>query len=219
MRSLSLIVVLITSGVLFGCSQRFQDTQDTFQEAFFGRSDIEMSEQKVKDLPYASLYARVNQGPQIFMVLAFVDYIPSTQSYRLKWLSADGAMLATENGRIVKTLSLPGSNLSNLHAPNKPTLHAQQWQATFDWQPDYRFSQEAQVTTHLVGNEKVSSLLWEKNTDHIRETYKFETTKDIMTSDYWLDDLGNVVKSAQWLIPEELYVELEILKPYAANQE
>lgn len=212
-------MVLITSGVLFGCSQRFQDTNDTFKEALFGRSDVQMSAQKVRELPYASLYARINQGPQIFMVLAFVDYIPSTQSYRLKWLSSDGAMLATENGRIVKTLSLPGSNLYNLHTPNKPTANAEQWQATFDWQPDYRFNQTAQVTTHIVENEKVSSLLWEKNTKRIRESYKFDTTNDTMTSDYWLDDLGNVVKSSQWLIPEKLHIELEILKPYAAKQE
>lgn len=217
MRPLSLIFLLFMPYFLTGCSQRFQDTNDTLKEAFFGLEDIQISKEQLQELPYASLYARINDGPQIFMVLAFVDINPSGTAPILKWLSADGAMVVTENGRITKTLSLPGSNLAYLNASTVPAVDNPIWQATFDWQPNYRFSQVASVNTQLVNREIIESVLWKEQTSHIREFYYFNDSETTMTSDYWLNKEGKVLKTTQWLIPEELYIELEILKPYAGN--
>ncbi|GAM61132.1 hypothetical protein JCM19232_4074 [Vibrio ishigakensis] len=39
----------------------------------FGEKDIQLSQQELRDSPYASLYARVDDGRQIHMVLAFAE--------------------------------------------------------------------------------------------------------------------------------------------------
>jgi len=64
------------------------------------------------------------------------------------------------------------------------------------------------------GTEKITSLLWQKQTTQVHEVITFDQIGQQMQNDYWVDTQGNVVKSAQWLIPDELFIEIEVLKPY-----
>ena len=97
--------LIISLGLfLAGCSQQFQDVNSTFDEAFFGSSDVELSKEYIQNLPYSSIYAEVNDQGKIFMVLAYVGENPQTGAEQLKWMSSDKAMIVTENGRIVQTL-------------------------------------------------------------------------------------------------------------------
>ena len=59
--------------LLTGCSQKFQDVNDTAKLALFGDDDTQLSAQAINQLPYASMYARIGDGPQAFMVLAFAE--------------------------------------------------------------------------------------------------------------------------------------------------
>ncbi|WP_159656111.1 YjbF family lipoprotein [Vibrio atypicus] len=213
----SALLILILS-FLSGCSQRFQDVNATISEGLFGFDDISLKKEQVAELPYASIYARVNQGPQIFMVLGFVDTNPVTGNQQLKWLSSDSAVITTENGRVVKTTALPSHNLlglsssTNLAAPNNETTS---WQNSYDWQPGYHYGKQAKVESSPVGMGVTTSLLWEKQTSHIREIITFPDSDQQMQNDFWVDNQGSVVKSAQWLVPNELLIEIEVLKPYA----
>ncbi|MFB9213676.1 YjbF family lipoprotein [Vibrio sinaloensis] len=211
-------LVILAVCLIAGCSQRFQDVNSTIYEALFGFDDIILSAEKVEQLPYASMYARINDGPQIFMVLAFVDINPVTGNKQLKWLSSDSAMITTENGRIVKTTHLPDANLAGLSASNaltSPTAESTSWQSEYDWQPDYHYGKKALVDSFPAGFETVQSLLWEKETRLVQEVITFTESQRSMTSKYWIDTQGDVVKSQQWLIPQRLKVNIEILKPYA----
>lgn len=211
------VLILIIS-LLSGCSQRFQDVNATIGEALFGFEDVSLNKEQVAELPYASIYARINQGPQIFMVLAFVDTNPITGNRQLKWLSSDSAMITTENGRIVKTTLLPDANLEGLSSSNhleRPTFETTSWQSEYDWQPGYHYSKQAVVQSGPVGFETIQSTLWKKETRHIREVITFTGDQQTMTSNYWIDAQGQVVKSQQWLVPELLQIDIEILKPYA----
>lgn len=202
---------------LFGCSQNFANTNATINEAFFGFDDVQLSAEEIRKLPYASLYARINNGQQIFMVLALAERNPETGNIQQKWLSADKAMIATENGRIVKTLFLPNANLvnqSSSHQLSSPTISNQNWQTRYDWQPGYHFSQTAEVTSRYLGDESISSVLWNKNTHHIVETVKFSQLGQSVSNHFWVDSKGSVVKSAQWAVPNQLFIEFEILKPF-----
>lgn len=211
-----LIFILLT-----GCSQRFVDTGSTLKEAFFGFEDVNLSQEQIKNLPYASMYARVNGTHQILMVLAVTEQNPQTGNLQLKWVSADNAMITTENGRIVKTLNLPESNLVSLSASNQLTVpsanNSQPWNATYDWQPGYQFGHVANVTSQVTGQQMLTSPAWQKQTTQIRETVRFNDTESQMTSNYWIDQQGQVVKSAQWVIPDQLFIELEIIKPFAVK--
>ena len=210
-----LIVFLLT--IASGCSQYIKDTGSTIKEAFTGLPDTVVSAEKVTSLPYASIYARVNNGPRVFMVLAFIEPNSSTGSMRLKWLSSDGAMIATENGRIVKTLLLPSYNLLNFSGSSPQHvsgLESTSWPASYDWQPGYHFNQQASIQSNVIGQELITSLIWQKATQKIAETVTVSNTNKTYQNIFWIDQQGIAVKSKQWAIPEHLMVELEVLKPY-----
>lgn len=39
-----------------------------------------------------------------------------------------------------------------------------------------------------------------------------------MSNQFWVDEQNTIVKSAQWVVPNKLHIELEILKPLALTQ-
>ncbi|PSW03849.1 YjbF family lipoprotein [Photobacterium lipolyticum] len=137
-KTITLLSSLLLAMGLTGCSQKFNDVNDTVQLALFGENDTQISADDVEQLPYASIYAQIDDGPRAFMVLAFAEapfeitpsLISKEQTSKekaaqkmafqgttaqpvteLKWLSADHGMLVTASGRLVKTHNLPMGNL------------------------------------------------------------------------------------------------------------
>ncbi len=206
--------------LIVGCTQRFQDTSATLREAFLGFDNVELTKKQVEDLPYASIYARINEGHRIFMVLAYAERNPINGALQLKWMSADKALIVTENGRVVKTLFLPENNLASLSSLERlppPSPNNQVWQAQYDWQPNYHFGYQARVASKTVSEQLLTSLLWEKETVLIEESVNIDGFPSPMSNLFWLDKQGDVVKSAQWVVPNKLHIELEVLKPASAQ--
>ncbi|MEZ8435713.1 YjbF family lipoprotein [Vibrio splendidus] len=230
--------LIISLGLfLAGCSQQFQDVNSTFDEAFFGSSDVELSKEYIQTLPYSSVYAEVNDQGKIFMVLAYVGQNPQTGAEQLKWMSSDKAMIVTENGRIVQTLLLPYENLSGLEFQPLNTFSsanssspdfssafdvsanpgAQKWQAVYDWQPNYRFGYTANITRTYAGNETVETPLASFDTKKFQEKINFPMLEQDITNEYWVDSKGKVVKTIQYLGPDMTRLELTVLKHYQSN--
>ncbi|MEZ8840943.1 YjbF family lipoprotein [Vibrio splendidus] len=230
--------LIISLGLfLAGCSQQFQDVNSTFDEAFFGSSDVELSKEHIQTLPYSSIYAEVNDQGKIFMVLAYVGENPHTGAEQLKWMSSDKAMIVTENGRIVQTLLLPYENLSGLvfqplntfSSANSSSADsssafdvsanpgAQKWQAVYDWQPNYRFGYKANITRTYAGNETVETPLASIDTKKFQEKINFPMLEQDITNEYWVDSKGKVVKTIQYLGPDMIRLELTVLKHYQSN--
>ncbi|MEZ9062924.1 MULTISPECIES: YjbF family lipoprotein [unclassified Vibrio] len=230
--------LIISLGLfLAGCSQQFQDVNSTFDEAFFGSSDVELSKEYIQTLPYSSIYAEVNDQGKIFMVLAYVGENPQTGAEQLKWMSSDKAMIVTENGRIVQTLLLPYENLSGLAFQPLNTFSsannssadsssafdvsanpgAQKWQAVYDWQPNYRFGYKANITRTYVGNDTVETPLASIDTKKFQEKIQFPILEQDITNEYWVDSEGKVVKTIQYLGPDMTRLELTVLKHYQSN--
>ncbi|MEZ8734925.1 YjbF family lipoprotein [Vibrio sp. 10N.286.49.E11] len=230
--------LIISLGLfLAGCSQQFQDVNSTFDEAFFGSSDVELSKEYIQTLPYSSIYAEVNDQGKIFMVLAYVGENPQTGAEQLKWMSSDKAMIVTENGRVVQTLLLPYENLSGLAFQPLNTFSsannssadsssafdvsanpgAQKWQAVYDWQPNYRFGYKANITRTYVGNDTVETPLASIDTKKFQEKIQFPILEQDITNEYWVDSEGKVVKTIQYLGPDMTRLELTVLKHYQSN--
>ncbi|PTO75159.1 YjbF family lipoprotein [Vibrio splendidus] len=230
--------LIISLGLfLAGCSQQFQDVNSTFDEAFFGSSDVELSKEYIQTLPYSSIYAEVNDQGKIFMVLAYVGENLQTGAEQLKWMSSDKAMIVTENGRIVQTLLLPYENLSGLAFQSLNTFlsannssassssafdvsanpGAQKWQAVYDWQPNYRFGYKANITRTYAGNETVETPLASIDTKKFQEKINFPMLDQDITNEYWVDSKGKVVKTIQYLGPDMTRLELTVLKHYQSN--
>ena len=230
-------LIISFSLFLVGCSQQFQDVNSTFDEAFFGSSDVELSKEYIQTLPYSSIYAEVNDQGKIFMVLAYVGENSQTGAEQLKWMSSDKAMIVTENGRIVQTLLLPYENLSGLafqpldafssansSSPDSSSafdvlanLGAQKWQAVYDWQPNYRFGYKANITRTYTGNEMVETPLASIGTKKFQEKIDFPMLEQEITNEYWVDSKGKVVKTIQYLGPNMTRLELTVLKHYQSN--
>lgn len=231
------ILLLFTALLLTACSQKAKDVNATFDAAFFGSSDVELSKEYIQTLPYSSIYAEVNDQGKIFMVLAYVGKNPQTGAEQLKWMSSDKAMIVTENGRIVQTLLLPYENLSGLafhplntfssansSSPDSSSVFdvsvnpgAKKWQAVYDWQPNYRFGYKANITRTYAGNETVETPLASIDTKKFQEKVNFPMLEQEMTNAYWVDSKGQVVKTIQYLGPNMTRLELTVLKPYQSN--
>ncbi|WP_373958847.1 YjbF family lipoprotein [Vibrio gigantis] len=221
--------LIVSLGLLLsGCSQQFQDLNATFNEAIFGDADVSTTAEYIQDLPYASIYAEINDQGKIFMVLAFVGQNPVTGTEQLKWMSSDKAMIVTENGRVVQTLLLPYENLSGLTVKPGNALvpnfdmsvipKAQEWQATYDWQPDYRFGYSANIVRTYLNEETVQTPIANIEARKFIEQISYPALGQDIENQYWVNKKGQVVKTVQYLGPEMTRLELTLLKPYQANQ-
>ncbi|OLQ76102.1 lipoprotein YmcC precursor [Photobacterium proteolyticum] len=231
-RSILCLSLILASATLTGCSQKFNDVNDTVKIALFGEADIKLDQDDIYNLPYASIYAKVSNGPQAFMVLALAEsqtslgqhQATSQQAKQLKWMSSDNGMLVTESGRLVKTLNLPQGNLIEtissqpdplalgLHLPSTPTT----WQRKIDWQPGYHYGYTLQSeftrqkNTVIIVNEKPIEAL------HFTEIVTVSSLSIEYQNDFWLyPQTGKVLKSKQKLAPSLPYVEITLLKPYS----
>lgn len=231
-RSILCLSLVIVSALITGCSQKFNDVNDTIKVALFGEADIRLDQDDVNSLPYASIYAKVSDGPQAFMVLALAEpkarltkhQATPQQTIQLKWMSSDNGMLVTENGRLVKTLNLPQGNLIEttssqpdplvlgLHLPSTPTT----WQRMIDWQPGYHFGYtlQSEFTRQkdavIIVNEKPIEALY------FTETVTVSSLNTEYQNDFWLHpQTGKVLKSRQKIAPSLPYVEITLLKPYS----
>jgi hypothetical protein len=223
------LTILLSTGIT-GCSQKFNDVNDTLSVAFFGDSDTKLASDDVQRLPYASLYAQVDDGPQAFMVLALAEpalsFTQENSSTRtqLKWVSSDKGMLVTEGGRLVKSMNLPQGNLIDTDSsqPDPLTLGLQRastpmhWQRTIDWQPGYHFGY--QLTSRFARQDNAVIMINERpvETWHFIESVTIDALDTHYQNQFWIDGkTGKVLKSQQTLAPGLPVIDMTLLKPYS----
>lgn len=207
---------------LVGCTQKFNDTAATFKEAYSSNIDVSLSPQEILDIPYASAYLRIGNQQQVFVVLAFAEKNPRTGALQLKWVSADKAMIVTENGRIVKTLGLMGENLANImgNPPKFDTSNTQQssFTLTYDWSTHYKYGFTADVTRTIKEQHNVVTPITTSMTNLVVESVHFPSLSTTIENRYWVDKDGKVKKTIQHLGPNMAPMEFTVLKGYASNE-
>ena len=220
-----LLIIMVLCVMVNACTQKSQNITSTLDEAFLGFEDTDKSPQEINALPYASSSVTIDDGAQLFIVLALAEPSPAdSKKIQLKWLSSDYAMLVTENGRLIKTLRLPTDNLANISTNDsvdplhisgkKPNHHT--WSAIYDWQPNYRFNYTAKLTWDFIARETIYSAVWKKEVDYYQEQVTIPALDVQFTNHFWLDKNSHqVVKSIQHLGPEMPSVEMTILKPFS----
>lgn len=202
---------------LTGCTQRFSDVNATLKSAFIGPEDVTLNQADLSKIPYATSYVRINDGAQVLMVLAFSEVNPETGIEQLKWLSSDYVMIVTENGRIVKTLALPFSNLAGI-APSirqHPLTDKGAWAGYYDWQENNHYGYQAVGSTATESdNEDYHSPLFHTNVSLINETITFPQLNQTMTNQYWVDGNQNVLKTIQYIGPQMNKIEISVVRPH-----
>lgn len=105
MKRLALILICL---LLQACSATTKGTGDSLWDSLFGTPGVQLTDDDIQNMPYASQYMQLNGGPQLFVVLAF------SENGQQKWVTQDGATIVTQHGRLVKTL-LGGDNLIDVN--------------------------------------------------------------------------------------------------------
>ena len=213
-----LLVVLPVLSLTFGCTQKFNDVSATVQEAYGNYIDVELTPEEIEAVPYASAYLKIGSQKQVFVVLAFAELNPLTGQTQLKWVSADKAMVVTENGHIVKTIGLQTTNLAGIYgdvpAYSAPSV---QYSLSYDWADKYRYGFPAKVQRSRQGKETVITPISSTSTDVYREVVTFTSLEKTVENQYWVNGKGEVVKTRQHLGPNMVPIELTILKGYSKS--
>ncbi|MDF4881421.1 YjbF family lipoprotein, partial [Vibrio parahaemolyticus] len=167
---------------------------------------------------YASAYLKIGDQKQVFVVLAFAEQNPLTGNTLLKWVSADKAMVVTENGHIVKTIGLQTTNLAGIYG-NVPAYSAPsaQYSLSYDWSDKYRYGFPAKIQRSRQGKETIITPISSTATDVYTEVVTFTSLEKSVENKYWVNGKGEVVKTRQHLGPNMVPVELTILKGYSKS--
>ena len=209
--------------LLSGCSSTSTDTYATLRYAFLGVDDVEVTTEKVRELPYASAYLRVGDNPQALIVLAFADPDGS-----LSWVSSDNKLFITKAGRLYKTVGLendlyltksswidPLKKIAD--SPDKiisPSVMS--WQYNSEWERDYLSGYKIRTEFISAVPEKLVILDSSHDVMLIDELVTVEHSHASWHNYYWFEySTGRILKSQQQLGPDLPVIEMTILKPYA----
>lgn len=214
------VLTLPLFSLLFGCTQKFNDVSATVQEAYGNYIDVEMTSEEINAVPYASAYLKLGNQKQVFVVLAFAERNSLNGKIQLKWVSADKAMLVTENGHIVKTIGLQNGDLAGVYGdvPDFSSNSASvNYTLSYDWTKQYRYGFPANVNRFYAGKETLTTPISNAMTDVYKEVVEFSSLSQSVENYYWVDEQGQVVKTLQHLGPNMIPVELTILKGYSKS--
>lgn len=203
--------------LLVGCAQHITSLGETAKFAVFGQSDVQISSQQIKQLPYASAYLKVGKAPQAFVVLA------ANEQGQQKWVTADKNMIVTDNGRIIKTIGF-GEDIvyvNNLISDPlalgllKPDT-SKYWRAKISWSQVFRAGYEITSLFEYKGLEQETILDKPRTLARYDEMLTVPALNQSYCNTFWLDpETGIVVKSLQYMGPGLAPVQFTVLKPYA----
>ena len=208
-------IAMLAGLLLQGCTPGQQSMVDTFSAVVTGDRDITVPDAQIAALPYSTMYLRLNGGQRIFVVLG---YIGQDQS---KWLSQDGAMMVTRNGRLMKTVNLH-YNLLNITATTPdPLLQAKSltagttWQRVIQWTEEghyraatlkSRFEPAGSEVLNIAG-QAVPCQVWHENVESTAPVRSWRNT-------FWIDTRTSQVRQSQQMLGAGVFpVEFTTLKP------
>ncbi|QLO44592.1 YjbF family lipoprotein [Citrobacter freundii] len=207
MRPALILVCLL----LQACSATTEGLGHSLWQSVLGTPGVQMTDDDIHNMPYASQYMQLNGGPQLFVVLAFAE------NGQQKWVTQDQAMLVTQHGRLVKTL-LGGDNLiavNNLAAD--PLIKPNQIVDGVTWTRTMGWTEHKQVRYATAR----SVFRWD-GTDSIRvasEDTPVRVLDEEVTTDrtrwhnrYWIDSDGMIRQSVQYLGANYFPVKTTLIK-------
>ncbi len=211
---------LLPSLSLGGCitSPIFGNAFDVAKAQVFGYPDLPLRRSTIAKLPYASMTARVGEGPQALLLLA------RRQGDEQHWISGlDRSVLALRGGRVVKTFGFP-ENLKDtradaidpvdrlLHKLTRPLYHTRY--LDLDAGPHYGLVIDSVFQS--LGPRKLRIVELDFDTILVREQNAARTLNWRFENLYWVDPVdGFIWKSRQTIARGFPPVQFEILKPSA----
>ena len=179
-----------------------------------GLPDVAVTRDQIRQIPYASIRAKVGNGQRSVLVLYRYD------GPDLHWMSADRVAFTTRAGRLVKTAGLPANlrsstvldgdpvavGLNRLEGPVRKTR-------IVDIEPGARYGIPIESTLEPEAEETIEILERTYDTVRVRERCVAPLLDWSFDNVYWAErSNGFVWRSTQFFVPEFDPVEIEILK-------
>lgn len=190
--------IILICLLIQACSSTTKGLGHSLWNSVFGTPGVQLTDDEIQNMPYASQYVRLNGGPQLFVVLAF------SEDGLQKWATQDQAIFVTQHYRIVKTLT-NGDNLlevNNLAAdplanPNQ-IIDGASWTRTMGW-TEHKQVRYATARSVFHWNGSGSVTLGSEST-HVRILdEEISTDQTHWRNRYWVDEDGLIRQSEQYL--------------------
>lgn len=205
------LAILLVCLLLQACSDTTKGLGSSLWHSVVGDDGIQLTNDDIQNMRYASQYMRVNNGPQIFVVLAY------DENDQQKWVTQDRAMIVTEHGRIVKTTGL-GDNLQQVtNLVSDPLVKANQIIDGVSWTRQMAWTEHQQVRMATAQ----STFTWD-GTDTLKiadSTTPVRVLDEEVTASgktwhnrFWIDSEGQVRQSKQYIGPNYWPVTTILLK-------
>lgn len=197
--------------LLQACSPSTKGLGQSFWHSMFGESGVQLTDDEVQTMPYASQYMQLNGGPQIFVVLAF------SENGQQKWLTQDRAMLVTQHGRLVKT-QMTGDNLLTLNnLDNDPLAHPLQildgatWTRTMGWTEHQQVRYATATSTFRWDGSDTLTMAGANTPVRVLEE-SVSTNEARWRNRFWVDSDGQIRRSEQYLGAGTFLVNTTLIK-------
>lgn len=202
--------------LLSACSQYRPGIVSQTITQTYSSQDAVIDSNKVARVPYASMSLKVGDGPLAFIVLAW------NENDIQKWLTADAKMVATQNGRIIKTMGFADNLVAFESSEPDPLAHpltikdGQQWTSQTQWQSGSFHAASVTSRFNWAGTENFTIVGTTRNYRLLEEQVSSTTDGASYTQRYWVDaQTGQIVHSEQTLHPHGPVWSLTLLKPYS----
>ncbi|EOV9542089.1 YjbF family lipoprotein [Cronobacter sakazakii] len=195
MKRLAIVLMCL---MIQACSTTTKGLGNSLRQSIFGPDGVQLTDDDIQSMPYASQYMTLNNGPQLFVVLAF------SENGQQKWVTQDRATIVTQHGRVVKTLSLADNLIDMNNLAADPLAHANQiidgasWTRTMGW-----------TERHQVRYATARSTFTWDGTDTLKvgsditpvRILDEEVTTEAATwhNRFWVDSDGQIRQSKQYL--------------------
>jgi hypothetical protein len=205
---LSLLLVCL---LLQACSATTKGLGSSLWHSIAGTDGVQLTDDDIQNMRYASQYMSINGGPQLFVVLAY------DEDGQQKWVTQDRAMINTARGRVVKTTGL-GDNLQQVTGlAEDPLAKANQIVDGAGWTRQMTWTERQQVRSATAR----SSFTWD-GTDTLKvgssvtpvRILDEEVTAAGKTwhNRFWVDTEGQIRRSKQFIGPNYWPITTVLLK-------
>lgn len=208
MQRLAIVLVCL---LLAGCSASTLGLGQSLVNSVAGEDGVQLTDDEIQNMPYASQYITLNHGPQLFVALAF------SENGQQKWVTSDRAALITQRSRLVKTLGLGDNLLAVSNIDTDPLARVSQIVDGADWTREARWTEHGQVRSAVLR----STFQWGDNDELVvgHDRTAVRLLEETVDSDaggwrnrFWVDEQGNIRKTEQYLGPDFYPITTIVLK-------
>lgn len=203
--------IILICLLLQACSATTKGLGHSLWDSMFGTPGVHLTDDELQNMPYASQYIQLNDGPQLFVVLAF------DENGQQKWVTQDQAMLVTQNGRLIKTTGLQDNLLQTGNLDADPLKSPGQIRDGASWTRLMGWTEHQQVRYATAR----SQFSWEGR-DSLKtgsDITSVRVLKETVTTDqarwhnrFWIDEDGQIRRSEQFLGADYFPVTTQLIK-------